>query len=325
MILRAALGAALALALLAAPLAAEAQPPGRVPRIGLLRAGSPPDPYVEVFRQGLRELGYVESQSIGIDVRYARGDPDQLVALAAELVRLKVDVLVTSGLPAIVAAKHATTALPIVFAAASGDPVADGIVISLARPGGNITGLTVGPPELEGKRLELLKQAFPGLSRVAALVNPASVPLKLRMVETAARKLGVVLQVLEVREPGEFEGAFAAMRKGRADALIVLSDALFTNQRTRIVGLAAKSRLPAVYDVRQFPESGGLMSYGPSISDLYRRAAIYVDKILKGAKPADLPIEQPTKFELVINLKTARALGLTIPQSLLLRADEVIQ
>ena len=307
------------------PLVAEAQQAGKIARIGILRAGSPPDPYVEVFRQGLHELGYVENRSIAIDVRYARGDPDQLVALAAELVRLRVDVLVTSGLPAIVAAKHATAAIPIVFAAAGGDPVAEGVVASLAQPGGNITGLTVGPPELEGKRLELLKEAFPGLSRVAALVNPASGSLKLRAAESAARKLGVTLQTQEVREPGEFEGAFVAMRKGRPDALIVLSDSLFTNQRARILELAAKSRLPAVYDVRLFPESGGFMSYGPNIADLFRRAATYVDKILKGAKPGDLPIEQPTKFELVINLKTAKALGLTIPQSLLARADEVIQ
>jgi putative ABC transport system substrate-binding protein len=317
--------ATLAGGLLAAPLAAQAQQAAKIARIGFLRSGSPPDPYVEVFRQGLRELGYVESQSIAIDVRYARGDPDQLVALAAELVRLKVDVLVTSGLPAIVAAKHATTVIPIVFPAGGGDPVADGLVISLARPGGNITGLTVGPPELEGKRLELLKEAVPSLSRVAALANAASAALKLRAAESAGRKLGITLQTQEVREPGEFEGAFAAMRKGRPDALIVLSDSLFTNQRARIVDLAAKSRLPAVYDVRLFPERGGLMSYGPNIADLFRRSATYVDKILKGAKPGDLPIEQPTKFELVINLKTAKALGLTIPQSLLRRADEVIQ
>ena len=312
--------------LLAAPLAAEAQQQAmKIPRIGILRLGSPPDPYVEVFRQKLHELGYVENRSIAIDVRYARGDPDQLIALAAELVRLKVDVLLASGLPAIVAAKHATTVIPIVFAATGGDPVADGLVASLARPGGNLTGLTIGPPELEGKRLELLKEAFPGLSRVAALVNPAGEALKLRAAESAARKLGVTLQTQEVREPGEFEGAFVTMRKGRPDALIVLSDSLFTSQRARIVDFAAKSRLPAVYDVRLFPESGGLMSYGPDIADLFRRSATYVIKILKGAKPADLPVEQPTKFELVINLKTAKALGLTVPAALLGRADEVIQ
>ncbi len=310
--------------LLAAPLAAEAQQQAaKIPRIGILRLGSPPDPYVEVFRQKLYELGYVENRSIAIDVRYASGDPDQLVA--AELARRKVDVLLASGLPAIVAAKHATTVIPIVFAATGGDPVADGLVASLARPGGNLTGLTIGPPELEGKRLELLKEASPGLSRVAALVNPAGEALKLRAAESAARKLGVTLQTQEVREPGEFEGAFVTMRKGRPDALIVLSDSLFTSQRARIVDFAAKSRLPAVYDVRLFPESGGLMSYGPDIADLFRRSATYVIKILKGAKPADLPVEQPTKFELVINLKTAKALGLTVSAALLGRADEVIQ
>jgi|KBSSwiStaDraftv2_1062776.scaffolds.fasta_scaffold119069_2 putative ABC transport system substrate-binding protein len=311
--------------LLAAPLAVQAQQAAKTATIGILRSGSPPDVYVEVFRQGLRELGYVENRSIAIDVRYARGDPDQLVALARELAQLKVDVLVASGLPAIVAAKHATSIIPIVVAAIGGDPVADGIVASLARPGGNITGLTIGPPELEGKRLDLLKEAVPGLSRVVALVNHDSAALKRRAVESAARKLGVTLQTQEVRELREFEGAFAAMHKGRLDALMVLSDSLFTNHRARIVDLAAKSRLPAVYDVRLFPESGGLMSYGPNIADLFRRAATYVDKILKGARPADLPIEQPTKFELVINLKTAKALGLTIPPSLLLRADEVIE
>jgi putative ABC transport system substrate-binding protein len=311
------------LGLLAAALAAEAQS-AKVPRIGVLRPGSLPDPFVEVFRQGLRELGWAESQNIAVDVRYARGDPDQLLALAAELVRLKVDVLVTGGLPATMAVQRATTAIPIVFLGPP-DPDASGLVASLARPGGNITGLTVGPPELEGKRLELLKEPFPGLGRVAALWNPASGVQPLRAAQAAARKLGVILQPVEVQRPGEFEGAFAGMRTGRADAVIVLSTSLFTNQRTRIVDLVAKSRLPAVYDVRQFPESGGLMSYGPNIPDLFRRAAGYVDRILKGAKPADLPVEQPTKFELVINLKTAKALGLTIPQSVLARADEIIE
>ena len=312
--------------LLAAPRAVEGQEQAaKIPRIGILRLGSPPDPYVEMFRQRLHELGYVENRSVAIDVRYARDDPDQLSALAAELVRLKVDILLASGLPAIVAAQHATTVIPIVFAATGGDPVADGFVTSLARPGGNLTGLTIGPLELEGKRLELLKEAFPGLLRVAVLVTPAGEALKLRAAESAARKLGVTLQTQKVREPGEFEGAFVAMRKGRADALIVVSDSLFASQRARIVDLAAKSRLPAVYDVRLFPESGGLMSYGPDIADLFRRSATYVVKIVKGAKPADLPVEQPTKFELVINLKTAKALGLTIPPSLLGRADEVIQ
>src|SRR6516165_1856847 len=280
----------LTLSLLAPP-ATESQEVKKIPRIGVLRPGSPPDPYVEAFRQGLRELGYVESQSITIDVRYARGDPDQLVTLAAELVRLKVDVLLTGGGPATAAAKRATTAIPIVFVGSS-DPVAFGLVASLARPGANITGLTVGPPELEGKRVELLKEAFPTFSRGAALWNPAW-PQGLRAAQVAARRLGVTLRTLEVREPGEFEAAFAAMRKERLDALIVISDAMFTNRRARIVNLAAKSRLPAVYDVREFPESGGIMSYGAKIPDLFKRAATYVDKILKGARPAEMPVEQP--------------------------------
>ena len=312
----------LTLSLLAPP-ATESQEVKKIPRIGVLRPGSPPDPYVEAFRQGLRELGYVESQSITIDVRYARGDPDQLVTLAAELVRLKVDVLLTGGGPATAAAKRATTAIPIVFVGSS-DPVAFGLVASLARPGANITGLTVGPPELEGKRVELLKEAFPTFSRGAALWNPAW-PQGLRAAQDAARRLGVTLRTLEVREPGEFEAAFAAMRKDRLDALIVISDAMFTNRRARIVNLAAKSRLPAVYDVREFPESGGIMSYGAKIPDLFKRAATYVDKILKGARPAEMPVEQPTKFELVINLKTANALGFKIPPSVLGRADQLIE
>jgi putative ABC transport system substrate-binding protein len=310
------------LALLAAPLAVQAQP-AKIPRIGVLRPGSPPDPFVEAFRQGLRELGYVESQSATIDVRYAKGDPDQLPTLADELVRLKIDVLLTGGGPATAVAKRVTTAIPIVFVGSS-DPVALGLVASLARPGANITGLTVGPPELEGKRVELLKETLPRLSRGAALWNPGW-PQGLDAAQRAARKLGVTLRTLEVREPGEFAAAFVAMRKEHLDALIVISDAMFTNQRARIVDLVAKSRLPAVYDVREFPESGGLMSYGAKVPDLFRRAAILVDKILKGAKPADLPVEQPTKFELVINLKTAKALGLTIPPAVLARADEVIE
>jgi len=320
--MRIGLAVVLALSLLAAPCTTEAQPAKKVPRIGLLRPGVPPDPFVDTFRHGLSELGYVESQSVGIDVRYARGDPDQLVVLATELVQLKVDVLVVGGGPAIGATKRATKEIPTVFVGSS-DPVVSGLVASLARPGGNITGLTVGPPELEGKRLELLKEAFPGLSRGAALWNPAWQE-GLRAAQDSARKLGVTLRALAAREPAELESAFAAMRAERPDGLIIISDAMFTNQRKRIVDLVAKSRLPAVYDAREFPQSGGLMSYGANIPDLFRRAAIFVDKILRGAKPADLPVEQPTKFELIINLKTARALGLTIPQSVLVRADEII-
>ena len=316
--------------LLAAPLAAEAQQTGKVYRIGYLSASSSTTgrTVIEAFRQGLRELGWVEGQNIVIDYRFAEGQYDRLPALAAELVRLKADVIVVSPTQPAVAAKNATGTIPIVMIGAGADPVGQGLVASLARPGGNVTGLSYGVgQEIFGKQLALLKEAVPKVRRVAVLWNPAvsAIVAAIGEVKVAARSLGMQLQVLEARGPNDFDGAFAAMVKERAGALLVLVDPMFSFHRTRLADLAVKSRLPAVYTNRQPVEAGGLMSYGPSFSDLWRRAAGYVDKILKGAKPADLPVEQPTKFELVINLKTAKALGLTIPPSLLVRADEVIQ
>ena len=282
---------------------------------------------IEAFRQGLRDLGYVEGRNIVIEYRYADEKYERLPALAAELVRLKVDVIVSHGTPGPLAAKQATSAIPIVMTSA-GDPVASGLVSSLARPGGNVTGLSLMVPELGGKRVQLLKEILPGLSRVAVLWNAANpyASLVVREMEIAATTLGVQLQSLVVRGPDDFEGALAAATTGRAGALTAVEDPLTITKRTQIVDFAAKSRLPAIYGVKEFVDAGGLMSYGAHLADLYRRAAAtYVDKILKGAKPADLPVQQPTKFEFVINLKTAKALGLTIPQSVLLRADEVIQ
>src|SRR6266700_5523782 len=320
----------LALTLFAVPLAADAQQAGKVPRIGFLRVTSPSDrpPLLDAFRQGLRELGWVEGQNIVIDYRYAEGRVDRLPDLAAELVRLKVDLIVASaGTQAATAAKNATETIPIVMIYVR-DPVGTGLIASLARPGGNVTGVSGSAGlELFAKQLELLKETVPKIRRVAILSNPANAyhQLAIREVNVAARSLGVQLQLLEARGPNEFDGAFAAMAKERVEALLVLSDSIFNSHRTRLADLAARSRLAAAYGVRESVEAGGLMSYGPSFLDLYRRSAAYVDKVLKGAKPADLPVEQPTKFELVINLKTAKALGLTIPQSLLLRADQVIE
>jgi putative ABC transport system substrate-binding protein len=320
---------ALVSGLLAAPLGAGAQQPGKISRIGFLSPTSASDPrvqgFLEAFRHGLRELGYVDGRNVAIESRWAEGKYERLPALAAELVGLKVDVIVTYAVPGIRAAKEATNTLPIVMAVVV-DPVATGLVASLARPGGNITGLSSMAPELTGKQLEMLKEVVPKASRVAVLSNPANpgtVP-QLRAAEVAARTLGVRLQALEVRSPSEFDNAFAAMTKQRAHALIVLVDTMFNEHRTRVVKLAAASRLPAVYGLSEIAAAGGLISYSASTRDLFRRSATYVDRILKGAKPADLSIEQPTKFELVINLKTAKALDLTIPPSLLVRADQVI-
>ncbi len=316
----------LALGILMAPPAADAQQAGKIPRIGLLRPGPPPDIYGEAFRQGMRDLGYVEGRNIVIEVRYAEGKLDRLPELAAELVRLKVDVIVTSTEGGIRAAKEATSTIPIVFAA-HGDPVGMGFVASLARPGGNITGFSTLAKELVGKRMELLREVFPRISRVAVLWNSVSQGMRLRVgeAEVAAKTLGISLQSVGVRDPDELDAAFSAMAKDRPDALVTLVDPFTVSHRKRIVDFAARSQLPAMYETRDFVDSGGLISYGPNIAGLYRRAAGYVDKILKGAKPADLPVEQPMRFELVINLKTAKALGLTIPQSVMVRADQVIQ
>jgi putative ABC transport system substrate-binding protein len=316
--------------LLAAPLAAEAQQATKVPRIGYLVTSLAVSPHPqEAFRQGLRDLGYVEGRNVVIEYRDAEGKPERFPAVAAELVALKVDVIVAGPTLAALAAKQATKTIPIVFANAA-DPVASGLVTSLARPGGNVTGLSMLAPELVGKCLELLTQAVPRVSRIAVLWQPGSSGERtekdmLKEADVAARALGVRLQFVEARGPADFDRAFSDMTRARAGALAVLPSSMLFNERRRLVDLAAKNRLPTVFPYREGADAGGLMSYGANFTDLYRRAATYVDKILKGAKPADLPVEQPTKFELVINFKTAKALGLTIPQSLLGRADEVIQ
>ena len=313
------------LGLLAAPFAAEAQRPAKVPKIGVLRHGAPPDPLIEAFREGLRQLGYVDGQNIAIEYRWSE-QGDRLPDLAAELLRLKVDVIVAAGGAATRAAKKATSTIPIVMPNMS-DPTGEGFVASLARPGGNVTGLSSITPELSGKRLELLKQAFPRLSRAAVIwgsETDAGVT-ELEGIRQAARALDVQVQALEVRASDDLDKAFAAARTHRAGGLLTTSSSFLFANRTHLVVLAATSRLPAMYHQRAYVDAGGLMSYGPNFLDMYRRAATYVDKILKGAKPADLPVEQPMRFELVINLKTARALGLKFPQTILIRADQVIQ
>jgi putative tryptophan/tyrosine transport system substrate-binding protein len=320
---------ALTLSLLAAPLAATAQPPARVPRLGLLIPGSASAfaSRLEAFRQGLHDLGYLEGQNIAIAYRFADGKADRFPALAAELVHLQVDILVTDGTPAIRAAKQATTTIPIVMAA-SGDPVGAGLVASLARPGGNITGLSFQSDELSGKWLELLKEAVPQIAHVAVLWQPDAPgrsTLPFQEAQKAAQALGLQLQSLEVQSPDEFDQRFAAMTREHADALVVISNAWFFSHRSRLAELAVQHRLPAIFHLREYVEAGGLMSYGTDSNERYRRVATYVDKILKGATPADLPVEQPTTFELVINLKTAKTLGLTIPPALLSRADKVIR
>jgi putative ABC transport system substrate-binding protein len=281
--------------------------------------------WLEAFRQGLRELGYVEGQNIAIESRWTEGKDDRLPGLAADLVRSKVDVIVAETGAATRAAQQATRTIPIVMSTVN-DPVGSGLVASLARPGGNVTGLTIMSPDLVGKQLELLKEVVPKVSRVALLRhpdNPASAA-QLREAQAAAQALGVRLQTLEARSPQEIDDAFAAMTRERAGALLIIPDTLFWSQRRQIVELAVKRRLPSMRIGESYAEAGGLMSYGPSYLDLERRAATFVDKILKGANPADLPVELPTKFELVINLKTAKAIGLTIPQPLLQRADQII-
>jgi len=325
--LRAAVAAILTLGLLLAPLVAQAQQPSRVPRIGVIGERSSGDPFLAAFRQALRELGYTEGQSIVIEYRYAQGAHDRVPKLAAELVRAGVDVLVVGGTVSAQSAKAVTTTVPIVFALA-GDPVGSGLVESLARPGGNATGLSNFLSEMSAKQLELLKVAAPQVSRVAVLYNPGN-PVHagpaLDEAREAARTLAVELLAVDVRQPSELARAFSALTAWRAGALLILSDPVFGNELARLSKLAAQNRLPAMYSRREFAEVGGLLTYGPSFTDNFRRAASYVDKILKGAKPGDLPVERPTKFELVVNLKTAKALGLTLPPSLVLRADEVIR
>jgi len=316
--------------LLAAPLAAEVRQAGKMWRIGILNTegvlAPESNPSEKAFVQGLREHGYIAGQNISIEFRGAAGKQDRLPELAGELVRLKVDVLVTRGTLSTLAAKHATTTIPIVMVAV-GDPVGTGFAASLARPGGNLTGLSDVNPDLSAKRLQLLKEAIPALARAAVLLNPAHPPNVRQLEETqaAARRLGVALQTLEVRTLDDIERAFIAITRERAGAVVVLPDAFTVAHRDQIADLAARHRLPTMFGQRSHVVAGGLMAYGASVADLYRKAADYVDKIFRGAKPADLPIELPTKFELVINLKTAKALGLTIPPSLLQRADEVIQ
>ena len=316
--------------LLAAPLAAETQQAAKVARIGWLGANPAPGRHMrEAFLQGLRDLGYVEGRNVVVEYRFAEGKLERYPALAAELVALKVDVIVAPITLAALAAKRATKTIPIVFAAV-GDPITDGLVTSLARPGGNVTGLSVLSSELVGKWLEQLKQAVPGVSHVAVLWQPGAASARteqdmLKEGEVTARALGVRPQFVEARGPADLDRAFSDMTKARAGALTVLPGNMFFSERRRLVGLAAKNRLPAVYPSREYVDAGGFMSYAPNGADLFRRAATYVDKILKGAMPGDLPVEQPTKFELVINLKTAKALGLTIPPSLLQRADQVIE
>jgi putative ABC transport system substrate-binding protein len=311
------------------PLAARAQQTGKMSRIGYLGSSSPSlEPhYVEAFRQKLRDLGHVEGENIAIEYRWAEGQDDRLPNLATQLVRLRPDVIVTTGTPGTQAAMQATKTIPIVMAS-SGDPVGVGLVASLARPGGNVTGFTILGPELEGKRLELLKQAVPELSRVAVLWNPSNpaVVFYFETIKNAGRALRISLDpVTEVRRAEELDNAFSAIASARPQALAVLVDRSLLAHRKRIVEFAAAKRLPVMYPYREYVDAGGLMSYAPSNIELFRGAATYVDKILKGAKPGDLPVQEPTKFELIVNLKNAKAIGIDVSTSLLLRADELIE
>jgi putative ABC transport system substrate-binding protein len=321
-------GMALSLGFVLLPLATDAQQPVKVARIGVLWSASESAgaPLLEAFRQGLRDLGYVEGKNVAFEYRWAEGKPERHPEFAAELVRLKVDIIVAGITGAAQAAKDATRTIPIVMVTVP-DPVGSGLVGSLARPGGNITGLSMLAVDLAPKQLQLLKEAVPKVSRVAVLSNrrlPGHL-LILRELELAAPRVRLTLQILEVRGPEEFEGAFAAMKRDRAGALLVLPDPLSFSHRARVAELAAKHRLPAMYGIVDHADAGGLMAYAVDVRHSWRRAATFVDKILKGAKPADLPVEQPTRMEFVINLKTAKALGLRIPQSVLIRADRVIQ
>jgi putative tryptophan/tyrosine transport system substrate-binding protein len=307
------------------PLAARAQQPAKLPTIGYLGGGGSINQraWVDAFVQRLRELGWIEGRTVVIEYRWAEGRSERAAETAAEFVRLKADVIVTDGTPSIVAAKQATSVIPIVFAAA-GDPVGSGLVASLARPGGNVTGLSVQAADLAGKRLEILREVIPGLRRLAIMSRIGSPTAQRREAQAAAHTLGLEVVPAEIRRAEDIAPAFDAL-KGRADALYVFGDPLMATNRIRINTLAQGARLPTIYSQREFVEAGGLMSYGPNFPDLHRRAAEYVDKILRGAKPADIPVEQPTKFDFIINLTTAKALGLEIPSTLLARADEVIE
>jgi len=315
------------------PLSVNAQPSAKIPRIGLMVTGSLQSPEARVqldaFRQGLRQLGYTEGRNIAIEYRGADGRIERFPNLAAELVRLEVDLIFAANTRAALAARQATSTIPIV-SAVMGDPVEDGLVASLAQPGGNVTGLTFLAPELTAKRMQLLKDALPNVSRVAALWHPGAYGERtmddmLKATESAARTLGVQLHLIEVRAAGELERAFSTMMKERAEALFLFPTPMLFLARRRIIELAATNRLPSVSQAREFVELGGLIAYGANINDLFRRSTVYVDKILKGAKPADLPVEQPTRFELVINLKTAKTLGIDLPLGLMIRADEMIE
>ena len=315
------------------PLSVNAQPSAKIPRIGLMVTGSLQSPEARVqldaFRQGLRQLGYTEGRNIAIEYRGADGRIERFPNLAAELVRLEVDLIFAANTRAALAARQATSTIPIV-SAVMGDPVEDGLVASLAQPGGNVTGLTFLAPELTAKRMQLLKDALPNVSRVAALWHPGAYGERtmddmLKATESAAQTLGVQLQLIEVRAAGELERAFSTMMKERAEALFLFPTPMLFLARRRIIELAATNRLPSVSQAREFVELGGLIAYGANINDLFRRSTVYVDKILKGAKPADLPVEQPTRFELVINLKTAKTLGIDMPLALMIRADEMIE
>jgi putative ABC transport system substrate-binding protein len=323
-------GLTLCALLLVVSVSVEAQQPKKIPRIGFVSGSGDtknPGPNIESFRQGLRDLGYVEGKNIVVEYRYAEGNNERLPGLVAELVQLKVDVVVVVALPAIRAAKQATTTIPIVMVT-NFDPVAFGLVASLARPGGNVTGLTLLTRDLSGKRLELLREVVPGISRVAILVVVPSGrgDTGFQDYEATARALKIQLQSLEVRGPNpDLEGAFQAAAKGRASALITIRNPALTRHTKRIVDLAIKNRLPSMFESPDYVEAGGLVSYAADYNAIFRRAAVFVDKILKGAKPADLPVEQPTKFEFVINLKTAKQIGLTIPPTVLARADRIIK
>jgi putative ABC transport system substrate-binding protein len=305
---------------------ADAQQPTKIPRIGFLVVPQRSffSTRLETFRQGLRGLGYVEGTNVIIEYRYADGKLDLLPALASELVQLKVDVMVTSSVAGVLAAKTAAGTIPIVFAAVS-DPVGTGLVASLARPGGNVTGLSIFAPELSGKRLELLKEAFPKVTRVVILWNPTSDSLSFTEMQAAAKVLGVQLLSMEVRGANDFESGFKLAKKENAQALVTMPTPVINSNQTQILDFVVKNRLPAMYAVPEFVEAGGLMSYAPNYADQFRRAAVFVDKILKGTKPADIPVEQPMKFEFIINLKSAKQIGLTVPPNVLVRANRVIR